>query len=113
MDHADFALRLEHYAVASSPFSPATSLNHDLIAGLATGSWWDNLRPEQKDECLAEMLNTQDPDTPRDQWLPLVAASARSGAPNAREICRRWSKRSPRYDSTKFDTEFSSFEGDC
>lgn len=92
-------------------FIQAEEINSDLTAGLDFGGW-DGLTPDQKNSFLTRLLDEQDPGVPREIWLRSVAAAARSNAPDRRDICRKWSKRSPRFDPNKFETEFSSFERD-
>lgn len=85
-------------------------INADLSVNLPRDNWWNQLSPEQKDIGLEKLLSVLNPDVTREYWLPIVAACARSGAPNALEICREWSKRSGRYSARNFDAEFKSFE---
>ena len=113
MEHTDFRDALAHYKDAGNRAgAPATNINQDLCSGLDSGGWWDRLPAEQKAGALREALDTLDADVPRDEWLPTVAACARSGAPGAYELCKNWSQQSARYDAAKFDAEFASFEGD-
>jgi hypothetical protein len=92
-------------------------LNSDFGGGLG-GGWWDRLPPDKKDEALREMLSgpriralaDTSETSPAPNWLTVLAAAARSGAPSAREITREWAKSSSRYDDS-FDARFSSFGG--
>jgi hypothetical protein len=84
--------------------------NSDLSAGLSA-HWFEWLTPDQKDACLAEMLDAVADlaDAGRPDWLRIVAACARSGAPGAEDICRRWSQCSSKYSAAHFDTAYRSF----
>lgn len=97
------------------PGGPARALpvTNDLAAGIPRGSWFDDLTPVRKDECLVYLLTSPSviaaADAPYPEWFPVVAACARSGAPNAMEICRRWSRLSSKYEAASFDKTFNSF----
>jgi hypothetical protein len=98
-------------------------------SGSETGSdnsgaaWWHLLSPADKDAALGEILalpevialaDTGDDDQ-QPNWRVVVAACARSGAPNAHEQCRDWAKQSSRYfknannNDSSFDTRFNSY----
>ena len=91
--------------------------NADLSGGLTTDRWFDRLPAEDKNACLAEMLgvpavvalaNTSDGAT-EPNWRTIVAACARSGAPNAFELCRAWAQTSTRYSANDFASRWKSY----
>lgn len=76
---------------------------------------WDNLNDQEKDIALAEMLNVlpKDDAVDRDKWTKIVASCARSGAPNAMDICRTWSESAQdKYDDDGFNQTYASFQSD-
>lgn len=102
---------------ASQPSRPVATLNAALMGGLSSGGWFDDLPPDRKDACLAAMLaipeiaalaDTSD-GAPEPNWRTVLAACARSGAPNARSICRDWASASPRFNASNFDARFRSY----
>ena len=75
---------------------------------------WNDLTPEEKNTYLAEMLQVPDvialAGASRKEWLTIVAACARSGAPSAKEKCRGWSKLyKKKYNEADFDRDYESF----
>ena len=86
------------------------NLNSDLTAGLGV-RWFEQLPPAQKDACLEEMLAVVRDlaDGSRTEWIKIVAACARSGAPSAEALCEAWSKQSLKYDPRGFASTFASF----
>jgi hypothetical protein len=92
------------------------SENEDLSSGAETLHWFDMLSPEDKDACLAKGISTPgfiaraDQDYP--EWLKIVIAIARSGAPSRRKFCHQWSKTCPkRYDEAELDKRLDEFDG--
>ena len=95
--------------------------NADLSNGAEASRWFERLSPEDQDACLAEGSATENfikrADGCRADWLKIMMAFARSGAPNAREIGRGWSKRSndpgrrQKYNEAEFEERFAEFEG--
>ena len=83
----------------------------------AADHWFDRLSPEDKDACLAEMLKAPavvaladtDDDSPEPNWRTIMAASARSGAPNAKALCRDWAQTSSRFNSADFEPRWQSY----
>ncbi len=76
---------------------------------------WDELTDQEKDSALAEMLGILPTDEAidRDKWSKIVASCARSGAPNAMDICRSWSKTAQdKYDDDGFNQTYASFQSD-
>ncbi len=103
-------------ATIASVVAPAT-LNGDLSGGRATAHWFDGLAPDDKNACLAEMLqvpdvvalaDTSDGASPPN-WRTVLAACARSGAPNAYALCRAWAQASSRFDPRDFDNRYRSY----
>jgi len=90
-------------------------LNSALSGGMEAFRWFDLLPPEDKGSCLAEGAATESfikrADGEYNPWLNIVMAFARSGAPNAREICRKWSQASKKYVAGEFEEKFDEFEG--
>jgi hypothetical protein len=112
---AEFEAALDTYLARRVP---DISINDDLSAGTSAEPWFPRLSDADKDACLKALLahppiaalaDTSDAD-PTPNWRTVLAACARSGAPNAREICRTWAMNSARYREADFDTRFSSFE---
>ena len=91
-------------------------LNSELTGGMDTKPFND-LSPDEKDACLADMLQVPDvvalAYAKRAKWLTVVAACARSGAPSARELCQEWSKLcKEKYDESDFYRAYASFAKD-
>lgn len=116
----EFRDQLKAFLIASRAVTSADDaqrLNSEFRNPPGDG-WWDRLPLHRKDEALAALLSgpgiralADTSDTaPSPNWLTILAAAARSGAPNAREIAREWAMSSPRYDAS-FDARFSSFGG--
>ena len=92
-------------------------LNSDLTGGMEESRPFDALSPEDKDACLAEVLQVPEvialAHAKRREWLKGVAACARSGAPGAFELCRKWSKLSEKkYAESDFYVAYASFAKD-
>lgn len=107
-------LQMEDDSAELPEGAPARALaanNDDLKAGIR-GQWFDYLTGEQKDDCLRDILGQLRhlADAGRETWRDIVAACARSGAPNAFAICREWSATSPKYDPVQFVRDFRSFK---
>ena len=111
---------LAHAFVMSATAGPTTApanVNSDLSRGLAAAHWFDSLPPDAKNACLAEMLlvpnvvalaDTSDA-APPPNWRTVLAACARSGAPDAYNLCCAWAQTSSRFDPRDFDTRFRSY----
>jgi hypothetical protein len=71
--------------------------------------WFDSLTVEQKDACLADALEliAEIADRSRKEWLAIVGACARSGAPSAESLCRTWSMRSAKYEPHDFERAYA------
>lgn len=112
-------------AELAGAFAPTTKappvrgacINDDLSGGLEVDRWFDKLPSEARDECLRAMLklpaivalaDTSD-GASYPNWRTVLAACARSGAPNAREICEKWARTSTRFDSQDFSTRWASY----
>lgn len=88
------------------------------LQGPARPGWFDRLSPEDRDAALGEMLARPGivaladlPDgAPSPNWRDVLAACARSGAPNAESLCRAWAATSRRYKAEDFESRFSSFK---
>lgn len=106
---------------ADAPPSPSIMAVADLPTNLVFGQtgdhWFDRLAPDDKNACLAAMLqlpavltlaDTPD-DAPSPNWRTVVAACVRSGAPDAYNLCRDWAQTSPRFDPDDFDRRWSSY----
>lgn len=92
-------------------------LSDAVAGGLSKAHWFDQLHPEVKDACLAEMLavplvaklaDTSDGD-PKPNWRTVLAACARSGAPKAYDTCRAWAETSARFSPQDFDARWRSY----
>ena len=102
---------------AGAPVMASTNINADLSGGLATAHWFDSLPPDAKNACLAEMLQVPNvvaladtPDgAPSPNWRTVLAACARSGAPDASALCLAWAQTSPRFNPRDFDTRYRSY----
>jgi putative DNA primase/helicase len=95
---------------ALAHFDPAEN------SGLASGAVgpWDALPPEDKDKYLAGMLQVPDviaiAHGGRGEWKDIIAAIARSGAPNAYELGREWSKLDKKqFNEEKFHSTYQSY----
>lgn len=99
----------------------ARSLSDDLAGGLSGQSsgfsWFDLLSPADKSACLASMLqapavaalaDTSDGD-PSPNWRTVLAACARSGAPDAYALCRACLATSDRFDPRDFERRWNSY----
>ena len=94
-------------------------VNAELSDGLTADRWFERLSPDYKDACLSEILmqpnimalaDTSD-GAAEPNWRTVLAACARSGAPNAFEICRAWAQTSPRFDANDFTSRWKSYHG--
>ncbi len=110
---------LAHAFVRSSsrPSTASASLNADLSSGQVVTPWFKSLTADDQNACLAEMLglpnvlalaDTSD-GAPSPNWRTIMAACARSGAPDAYALCRKWAETSSRFDPSDFDTRYRSF----
>jgi|GEM_PF-3285614 len=111
-----FHSTLESLLPVSESLGPAADLNSDLMNGVST-DWFDKLSPDDKDACLAKILNhpriqaladTSD-GAPQPNWRTVLAACARSGAPKAYELCKAWARTSPRFEETDFNRRWQSY----
>jgi hypothetical protein len=114
---------LEDLELAFPPVPAAASQDASVEQIYHSGSapstgWFSQLSPERQDACLQAMLaipaiamlaDTSDGD-PEPNWRTVLAACARSGAPDARAICRRWAAQSDRFLEADFESRFSSYE---
>lgn len=116
---AELAHAFVKTATAKPTAAPAR-MNADLSGGLAAAPWFNTLSADDQNACLAEMLklpnvvalaDTSD-GAPAPNWRTIVAACARSGAPNAYALCRAWAQTSPRFDPHDFDARYRSFVHD-
>jgi hypothetical protein len=83
--------------------------NDELGAGITEG-WFDGLSSDDKDEALKQMFGCR-PDLAlggRDDWIKGLMAAHASGAPNAENLTREWS-RPPGYSDAEFDKDWNSF----
>jgi hypothetical protein len=104
------------------PAAAARSPLLNAIAGGLSGSvggsgWFNQLTPEDKNACLAEMLrvpavvrlaDTSDGD-PSPNWRTVLAACARSEAPDAYRLAQVWAETSARFDPNDFDRRWNSY----
>jgi hypothetical protein len=89
----------------------------NLRLGPSGDNWFDRLSPDDKNACLAEMLQLPAvialadlPDeAPSPNWRTVVAACVRSGASNAEDQCRSWAQTSERYRPDNFDVRWRSY----
>jgi hypothetical protein len=107
----------EAFTLPTSAPKPQSPLSDAVAGGLSKSHWFDQLHPEAKDACLAEMLavpsvaalaDTSDGD-PAPNWRTVLAACARSGAPKAYDTCRAWAETSPRFSPQDFDARWRSY----
>lgn len=102
---------------------PITIERQDMPSNLAFASssdnWFDRLLPDDRNACLSEILrvpaivalaDTSD-SAPSPNWRTVLAACARSSAPNARDLCRAWAQSSARFDAENFDLRWRSYRG--
>jgi hypothetical protein len=103
---------------APTPTASCSSVLDDLAGGLSGGpGWFEQLSPEDKNACLAEMLqvpavialaDTSD-GAPSPNWRTVLAACSRSGAPDAYRLTRDWAATSPRFNADDFDRRWRSY----
>lgn len=107
----------EAFTLSASAPKLQSPISDAITGGLVKAHWFDQLRPEAKDACLAEMLavpsvaalaDTSDGD-PAPNWRTVLAACARSGAPKAYDTCRAWAETSARFSSQDFDARWRSY----
>lgn len=104
------------------PASAARSPLLDAIAGGLSGSvggsgWFNQLKPEDKNTCLAEMLRQpavvrladSEDGAPSPNWRTVLAACARSGAPDAYRLAQVWAETSARFNPNDFDRRWNSY----
>ncbi len=97
------------------------NINEDLSDGVSLG-WFDKLSDKDRDDALRQMLRVISevasgprgpatyPNLP--EWLDCLMAAYASGAPNAEDIAREWSKLSEdKYSNAEFDKAWRSFGG--
>lgn len=95
----------------------SASMNADLSGGLGATPWFNTLSAGDQNACLAEMLSLPNVVSLADtsdgartpNWRTVMAACARSGAPDAYALCREWAKTSSRFDPRDFDARYRSF----
>lgn len=89
----------------------------NLDFGPNSDNWFERLSSDDKNACLAEILrvpivmalaDTLD-NAPSPNWRTVLAACARSGAPDAENLCRAWAKTSPRFGSLDFEARWRSY----
>lgn len=99
------------------PIVGVVDLPGNLVHRQTKDHWFDRLPSGEKDACLASMLQVSAvteladmPDNaPSPNWRTVVAACARSGAPNAYNLCRAWAATSSRFDPDDFDLRWRSY----
>lgn len=117
--HAQFRERLMcciEQIAAKGP-QPDLGVENNVDIGSSADHWFDRLAPEDKNACLEEMLKTPavvaladtDDDSPEPNWRTIMAASARSGAPNAKSLCRDWAQTSSRFEPDDFESRWRSY----
>lgn len=118
LEHQWFPPKATH--AGASPTPPVTSvadLPGNLVFGQTGDHWFDRLSSDDKNACVAAMLqvpavialaDTPD-DAPSPNWRTVVAACVRSGAPDAYNLCRAWAQTSPRFDPDNFDLRWRSY----
>lgn len=120
--YADLHTALSAYIGSSSgaPSAPMTALSSNLVSGTGGDRWFARLSPDDQDSCIAQMLqvpsvvalaDTSD-SAPSPNWRTVLAACARSGAPNAKTLCREWAQTSGRFNAGDFDDRWESFARD-
>lgn len=114
---------LEELAAEFTP--PAAAARPSMFDALAGGlssspggpGWFDRLSPADKNACLADMLrvpavialaDTSDGD-PSPNWRTVIASCARSGAPDAYALARKWAETSSRFEPNDFDSRWASY----
>lgn len=120
-DHAEFHARLSIYVDSFTPphlndLGIANTEGHFADDPTAT-HWFDRLALDDKNACLAAMLQVPavvaladlSDDAPSPNWRTVVAACARSGAPDAYGLCRTWAQTSSRFDPDDFDSRWRSY----
>lgn len=99
------------------PVIGVADLPSNLRFGDAGDHWFARLSPDDKNACLAAMLqvpavialaDTLD-EAPSPNWRTVLAACVRSGAPNAENLCRAWAQTSQRYRPDDFDSRWGSY----
>ena len=92
-------------------------VNSDLTGVTVPDHWFSRLSPDERNACLAEMLkvpsvaalaDTSDA-APPPNWRTVLAACARSNAPNAYSLCQAWAQTSPRFDPQDFESRYGSY----
>jgi hypothetical protein len=116
--HSEFHSKLVAYVerdLALTPFGSRGVVSN--IGILSADRWFDRLPPEDQNACLSEMLqvpvvaalaDTSD-SAPQPNWRTILAACARSGAPDAYSLCRSWAQTSSRFDTADFDGRWRSY----
>lgn len=104
-------------AAPPPPAAGIADLPGNLVFGQSGDHWFDRLSPDDKNACLAAMLQVpavialadMPDDAPSPNWRTVVAACVRSGAPDAYNLCRAWAATSPRFDPDDFDLRWRSY----
>ena len=99
------------------PVTGASDFPSNLGSAATSDHWFDRLSPDDKDACLAAMLQVpavvalaDTPDNaPSPNWRNVVAACVRSGAPDAENLCRAWAQTSHRYHVDDFASRWGSY----
>lgn len=107
--------------LAGTPLSTTVTSGLDFPSNLeieaSSDRWFDRLSPDDKNACLAAMLqvpavlalaDTLD-EAPSPNWRTVLAACARSGSPDAESLCRAWAQTSKRFDPDDFDSRWRSY----
>lgn len=106
---------------ASLPLMPPAMGGADFPSNLMLeppgDNWFDRLSLDDKNACLAEMLqlpavidlaDTPD-DAPSPNWRTVLAGCVRSDAPDAYNLCRAWAQTSERFDPDNFNVRWRSY----
>lgn len=119
VSHAQFRAQLLRCIdqIAATDRQNVLGVESNVVFEATTVHWFDRLSAEDKDACLATMLHipavialadTPD-DAPSPNWRTVLAACARSGAPNAKTLCRDWAATSGLYDPGDFERRWVSY----
>jgi hypothetical protein len=99
------------------PVIGLAELPSNLVFDQTGNHWFDRLSPDDKNACLAAMLQMpavialadMPDDAPSPNWRTVVAACVRSGAPDAYNRCRTWAQTSQLFDPHDFDSRWGSY----
>ena len=119
VSHAQFRAQLLRCIdqFAASDQQTVLGVESNVVFETTANHWFGRLSAEDKDACLAAMLHipavialadTPD-DAPSPNWRTVLAACARSGAPNAKALCRDWAATSGLYDPGDFERRWESY----